>query len=267
MGGEGSSISTISTIIPSVPAWAGVGFSNQFHFHSSRYSGTADRLPVGSLSSCPCFGLGLYRGERKRDWVLVDVFANCLKFHEALWNSSEASQVPDAFILVRRIWTMVCRDGAKSFGTADEQSVYAVISSSQSSPVQWAVWATVRNPQPDGCSWILLLQPQKTYQDMLSSLLCGCNMFCEYLNQGIQILFWGGVGWWGSWILKQCFSLKAIPLHSHLHIDYCWTGQAVSKCIFKLLSNFSVPLAAYGWKQWKWSGRVLLLHSENLKMS
>lgn len=33
-GGPRRSISTISTIIPSVPVWAGAGFSNQFHFHS-----------------------------------------------------------------------------------------------------------------------------------------------------------------------------------------------------------------------------------------
>lgn len=91
--------------------------------------------------------------------------------------------------------------------------------------------------------------------------------FVNISTREFRFFFGGGGGWWGSWILKQCFSLKAIPLHFHLHIDYCWTGQAVSKCIFKLLSNFSVPLAAYGWNQWKWSGRVLLLQSENLKMS
>lgn len=33
-GGGGLSISTISAIIPSVPAWVDEGFSNQFHFHS-----------------------------------------------------------------------------------------------------------------------------------------------------------------------------------------------------------------------------------------
>ena len=33
-GGVRQSISTISTIIPSVPGWADAGFSNQFHFCS-----------------------------------------------------------------------------------------------------------------------------------------------------------------------------------------------------------------------------------------
>lgn len=40
-GGQGHSISTISTIIPSVPAWAEAGFSNQFHFHSWKWASWA----------------------------------------------------------------------------------------------------------------------------------------------------------------------------------------------------------------------------------
>lgn len=80
-GGQGQSISTISTIIPSVPAWAEAGFPNQFHFHSWCYSGRADWLPVGSLSSCPHFGMGQSRGEAggggsfgdTGTWVLVDI--------------------------------------------------------------------------------------------------------------------------------------------------------------------------------------------------
>lgn len=43
-GGGDLSISTISSIIPSFPAWVDDGFSNQFHFHSV--------AAVGDLSGC-----------------------------------------------------------------------------------------------------------------------------------------------------------------------------------------------------------------------
>lgn len=108
-GRQGHSISTISTIIPSVPAWADAGFSNQFHFHSWCYSGRAEWLPVGSLSSCPYFGLGQSRGEEESfgstgTWVLVDIlpilqsfmksFGMALSHHKfqrlsSLWVGSE----------------------------------------------------------------------------------------------------------------------------------------------------------------------------------
>lgn len=84
-GGQGHSISTISTIIPSVPAWADVGFSNQFHFHSWCYSGRAEWLPAGSLSSCPHFALGQSRGEGESfggtgTRVLVDILPILQRF-------------------------------------------------------------------------------------------------------------------------------------------------------------------------------------------
>lgn len=184
---------------------------------------------------------GKLRGHR--DMGFGWYFANSAKFYEVFWNGSESSQVPEAFISVSRIWIMACRDSVKSFDMADEQSSDTLIWSTQSNRVQWASFKCSQPDIPSACRLVFAGSSSENlpgHSELF--IMCFQRVFVNNstTERRPKMFFWY------NWILKQCLSLKAIPLHFLLYLGFCWAGQTVSKCIFKLLSNFAQPLATYG---------------------
>lgn len=102
--GEGHSIRTISTIIPSVPVWPGGGFSNQFHFRSEA---TVVGLWVGSLWCCSSLGSGQSRDEGWQGelWGWKDVKSGRLFFFFSVsskfyWSFTMSLRHSKVFMLV-----------------------------------------------------------------------------------------------------------------------------------------------------------------------
>lgn len=112
-----------------------------------------------------------------RDMGFGWYFANSAKFG----NDSEPSQVPEAFILVSRIWILACRDSVKSFDMVNERGFW---SSQLKLTVQYSSVGCLGFLQSlparlcfQPVVWCLLVHPQKTCQDTLSSSLGVFNVF------------------------------------------------------------------------------------------